>query len=394
MCKWWENNVCHKQIKRKIVQPYPESRQFTTRGHRSSTMVAQKLQYDHNLSGQPLRVCLVGSGNWACAIARIIGENTGVSNSSMFEPVINMWVFEELIRGRKLTEIINQDHENVKYLPGYTLPSNVVAVADLKEAARGADILVFCLPHQFLPRLLPDLQLVLKPGAFAVSLIKGIDFNENGGIVLVSDIIRNGLGIDCSVLMGANVANEVAAGDFCESTLGTHHLHHGDILRQLFHAPTFHVNIALDPHGVELCGALKNVVALGAGFCDGLGYGGNTKAAIIRLGLIEMKKFCYRFFDGIKEDTFFESCGVADLITTCFGGRNRKCAELFVKDKGVTWEEMEATVLNGQKLQGTGTAKEVFHIIEKTHSLPEFPLFAAIYRIAFEGADPTTIVKL
>ncbi|RHY40352.1 hypothetical protein DYB34_009642, partial [Aphanomyces astaci] len=81
-------------------------------------------------------------------------------------------------------------------------------------------------------------------------------------------------------------------------------------------------------------------------------------------------------------------------ITTCFGGRNRKCAELFVKDKGVTWEEMEATVLNGQKLQGTGTAKEVFHIIEKTHSLPEFPLFAAIYRIAFEGADPTTIVKL
>ncbi|KAF0747554.1 hypothetical protein AaE_007684 [Aphanomyces astaci] len=107
-----------------------------------------------------------------------------------------------------------------------------------------------------------------------------------------------------------------------------------------------------------------------------------------------MKKFCYRFFDGIKEDTFFESCGVADLITTCFGGRNRKCAELFVKDKGVTWEEMEATVLNGQKLQGTWTAKEVYRIIEKTHSLPEFPLFVAIYRIAFEGADASTLVDV
>ncbi|CAK4071745.1 unnamed protein product [Aphanomyces euteiches] len=338
------------------------------------------------------RVCLVGSGNWACAIARIIGVNTA-AHSTVFEPVINMWVFEELINGRKLTQIINEEHENVKYLPGYKLPSNIVAVADLKEAAAQADVLIFCLPHQFLGKLLPDIKQVINENAFAVSLIKGIDFNDKG-IVLVSDIIREGVGIDCSVLMGANVANEVAAGDFCESTLGTNNLHHGDILQQLFHDPTFHVNIALDPHGVELCGALKNVVALGAGFCDGLGYGGNTKAAIIRLGLIEMKKFCYRFFDGIKEDTFFESCGVADLITTCFGGRNRKCAELFVKDKGVSWETLEATVLNGQKLQGTLTAKEVFHIIQNTNAVQEFPLFTAIYRIAFLGADPRTISQL
>ncbi|KAF0747555.1 hypothetical protein AaE_007685 [Aphanomyces astaci] len=345
-------------------------------------MVAQKLQYDHNLSGQPLRVCLVGSGNWACAIARIIGENTAASNSSMFEPVINMWVFEELIRGRKLTEIINQDHENVKYLPGYTLPSNVVAVADLKEAARGADILVFCLPHQFLPRLLP------------VSLIKGIDFDDQG-VVLVS----NG-----SLDLSRDRLQRAHGGKRGQRSGGRRLLRvdtgHAPFASRRHPSPTvprahrFQVNIALDPHGVELCGALKNVVALGAGFCDGLGYGGNTKAAIIRLGLIEMKKFCYRFFDGIKEDTFFESCGVADLITTCFGGRNRKCAELFVKDKGVTWEEMEATVLNGQKLQGTWTAKEVYRIIEKTHSLPEFPLFVAIYRIAFEGADASTLVDV
>ncbi|KAF0718326.1 Aste57867_1762 [Aphanomyces stellatus] len=348
--------------------------------------------HSHDQWTRKHKVCLVGSGNWACAIARIIGVNT-TKYPTVFEPVINMWVYEELINGRKLTEIINEDHENVKYLPGYQLPANIVAVPDLKEAASGADVLIFCLPHQFLTRLLPQIKEVISPGAFAVSLIKGIDFNDKG-IVLVSDIIREGVGIDCSVLMGANVANEVAAGDFCESTLGTKHLHQGEVLRQLFHAPTFHVNIALDPHGVELCGALKNVVAIGAGFCDGLGYGGNTKAAIIRLGLIEMKKFCYRFFDGIKEDTFFESCGVADLITTCFGGRNRKCAELFVKDKGVTWETLEQTVLNGQKLQGTLTAKEVYHIIKDTNALHEFPLFTTIYRVAYEGADPKSIAQL
>ncbi|KUF92971.1 hypothetical protein AM588_10008292 [Phytophthora nicotianae] len=316
----------------------------------------------------PSKVCLVGSGNWGSAIARIIGENTKKLPET-FERDINMWVFEEQVDGRKLTEIINSEHENVKYLPGYKLPENIIAVPDLLEAEQG-----------------------LKQGAMAVSLIKGIDFDENG-VVLVSDLIRKGLDIDCSVLMGANVANEVAAGDFCESTLGCADLRHGALLRELFNAPTFRVDVALDPHGVEMCGALKNVVALGAGFCDGLKYGGNTKAAIIRIGLSEMKKFCFKYFDGVKEDTFFESCGIADLITTCFGGRNRKCAEAFVTQK-TTWEELEKTLLNGQMLQGTLTSKEVYAILKQHDATDQFPLFTAIYRIAFEGADPATITQL
>ncbi|RLN43605.1 hypothetical protein BBO99_00005303 [Phytophthora kernoviae] len=340
----------------------------------------------------PQKVCLVGSGNWGSAIARIIGENTK-KQSETFERDINMWVFEEQVNGRKLTEIINEEHENVKYLPGYKLPENIIAVPDLQEAVRGADILIFCVPHQFLGRMLTSIkEQGLKEGAMAVSLIKGIDFDENG-VVLVSNIIRKALDIDCSVLMGANVANEVAAGDFCESTLGCADLRHGAVLRELFNAPSFRVDVALDPHGVEMCGALKNVVALGAGFCDGLKYGGNTKAAIIRIGLSEMKKFCFKYFDGVKEDTFFESCGIADLITTCFGGRNRKCAEAFVTQK-VTWEELERTMLNGQMLQGTLTSKEVFGILKEHNAIEQFPLFTAIYRIAFEGADPATITQL
>merc|ERR1711975_197432 len=96
-----------------------------------------------------------------------------------------------------------------------------------------------------------------------------------------------------------------------------------------FNTSTLLVSLAEDTWGVELCGALKNIVAIAAGFCDGLGHGGNTKAAIIRIGLKEMIKLCKTFYSGISDATFLESCGVADLITTCYGGRNRKCADAF-----------------------------------------------------------------
>ncbi len=113
----------------------------------------------------------------------------------------------------------------------------------------------------------------------AVSLIKGLDFDDNGPM-LITDLIREGLGedVEVCVLMGANVADEMARDEFCEATVGCNGTTGaGKLVQQLFDCPTFRVEVAPDPLGVELCGALKNVVALGAGFCDGLGWGGNTK---------------------------------------------------------------------------------------------------------------------
>merc|ERR1712118_569564 len=121
------------------------------------------------------------------------------------------------------------------------------------------------------------------------------------------------------------------------------------------------VNTVDEVASVELCGALKNVVALAAGFTDGIGMGSNTKAAVVRIGLKEMQTFITHFYPKTKTEVFAESCGVADLITTCFGGRNRKCAEAFVRGKGnKSWETIEKELLGGQKLQGTLTAQEIW----------------------------------
>ncbi|XP_023267273.1 glycerol-3-phosphate dehydrogenase 1-like protein, partial [Seriola lalandi dorsalis] len=109
-----------------------------------------------------------------------------------------------------------------------------------------------------------------------------------------------------------------------------------------------------------------NIVAVGAGFCDGLRCGDNTKAAVIRLGLMEMIAFAKLFSknDCVSTATFLESCGVADLITTCYGGRNRRVAEAFAKT-GKSIEELEKEMLNGQKLQGPATSAEVYHILRQ-----------------------------
>lgn len=136
------------------------------------------------------------------------------------------------------------------------------------------------------------------------------------------------------------------------------------MFKDLFQTDNFRVTVVPDTYSVEICGALKNIVAMAAGFSDGLGYGDNTKSAVIRIGLKEMIRFIRTFYpDGTQISTFFESCGVADLITTCYGGRNRKISEAFVKT-GKTLEELEKELLNGQKMQGFETACEVMTMLK------------------------------
>jgi len=339
----------------------------------------------------PKKVCIVGSGNWGSAIARLVGVNTA-RFPDRFVKDVNMWVFEEEVNGRKLTEIINTDHENVKYLPGRPLPTNIVAVPDISDAALEADILIFVLPHQFIKRACAPLKGKLKEGATGLSLIKGFQILPGGGVELISQLIRETMNIPCGVLMGANLANEVADEKFCETTIGCKDEEVGQDFKLLFQTDNFRVTVVKDTNIVEICGALKNIVACAAGFCDGLKMGDNTKAAIIRLGLKEMIKYGDTFYPGGDHATYFESCGVADLITTCYGGRNRKVSEAFVvRKKSVA--ELETEMLNGQKLQGPETAAEVNYMLANKGLEAEFPLFTAVHKVCIGELEPEKLIE-
>ncbi|XP_058039744.1 glycerol-3-phosphate dehydrogenase 1-like protein isoform X3 [Ahaetulla prasina] len=250
----------------------------------------------------PLKVCIVGSGNWGSAVAKIIGNN--VKTMQKFASTVKMWVFEETINGRKLTDIINNDHENVKYLPGYKLPENVVAVPNLTEAVKDADLLVFVIPHQFIYKICDAITGHLTKQAVGITLIKGIDEGPEG-LRLISDVIRAKMGIDISVLMGANIANEVAAEKFCETTIGCKILENGLLFKELLQTPNFRITVVDDADTVEICGALKSIEELEQEMLNGQKLQGpQTSAEVYRIlqqkGLVEkfplftaVYKICY-----------------------------------------------------------------------------------------------------
>ncbi|KAL3473223.1 NAD-dependent glycerol-3-phosphate dehydrogenase N-terminus-domain-containing protein [Aspergillus californicus] len=390
----------------------------------------------YKMTGQKHQVTVIGSGNWGSTIGKILAENTS-THSELFHPEVRMWVFEEEIEvpadsahraqygstPQKLTKVINETHENVKYLPGVKLPSNLIATPDIVAAVKDASILVFNLPHQFITKTLQQIKGKHLPYARGISCIKGVDVSE-GVVSLFSEIIMEELGIYCGALSGANIAPEVAAERLCETTIGYNpppmdltandgnpkdnlvkvdeqrqvktkpssiKLHpmpqdyphvDADLLEALFERPYFFVHVVNDVAGVALGGALKNIIALAAGFVAGKQWGENTKAAIIRLGVQEMIKFGRTWFPkSVNERTFTEeSAGIADLVASCYGGRNVRSATHAV-EKGVRVEEIEKTELNGQKLQGVSTAQAVYSFLETHGRTGDFPLFCAVNRI-------------
>ncbi|VAH86291.1 unnamed protein product [Triticum turgidum subsp. durum] len=307
------------------------------------------------------RVAVIGSGNWGSVASRLLASNTAKLPS--FHDEVRMWVFEETLpTGEKLSESINQAHENCKYLPGIKLGTNVIADPDLESAVKDADMLVFVTPHQFVEGICKKLVGKLRPGVEAISLIKGM---------------------------------EIAVEKFSEATIGYREdKEAANRWAKLFTTPYFLVSVVEDIEGVELCGTLKNVVAIAAGFVDGLDMGNNTKAAIMRIGLREMRAFSKLLFPSVRDNTFFESCGVADLITTCLGGRNRRVAEAFARNGGKrSFDELEAEMLHGQKLQGVSTAREVYEVLTYHGWQELFPLLSTVHEICIGQLPPTSIVE-
>lgn len=340
---------------------------------------------------KPYKITVVGSGNWGTTIAKVVSENTAIK-PKLFQKQVDMWVFEEKINGVNLTEIINSKHENVKYLPGIKLPANLHAEPNLIKAVENADLIIFNIPHQFLPRICKDIKQNAKLNKYtrAISCLKGLEVTPNG-CKLLSTFIEENLNIKCGALSGANLAPEVAKEKWSETTVAYKlpadfqgigkDIDH-KVLKAVFHRPYFHVRVIEDVAGVSLAGALKNVVALGVGFVHGVNWGDNAAAAIQRFGISETIKFAEMFFPNqTNQETFTkESAGVADLITTCAGGRNVRVAKEMIIS-GQSAKEVEKRLLNGQSAQGVITCHEVHELLTEKNLCNEFPLFEAIYKI-------------
>lgn len=336
------------------------------------------------------RVAIIGSGNWGTAVAKLVAENCH-EQTDLFQPEVQMWVRQEQVDGRNLTDIINSEHENVRYLPGIKLPSNLIANPNIQEVARDADILVINIPHQFLKSVCDQMEGIDYSKKVAISCLKGITVTP-AGCTLLSDYIYQRLGLWCGVLSGANIATEVAKEKFSETTVAfpkSPNYKLGDpdeaLMKHLFQRPYFHVHVSTDTAGVSIGGALKNVIAIGAGLVEGAGWGDNAKAAIMRRGLLEMIEFGKVFFPGVEVGTFtHESAGVADLITSCAGGRNVKIGRAYASsNKSI--EQLEKELLNGQSAQGIVTCKEVHELLVASGRTKQFPLMEAIYDIICNG---------
>ena len=190
-------------------------------------------------------------------IGKIIANNV-LKFPSEFQKDVSMYTYDEEVNGSKLSEIINQKHENVKYLPGIKLPENLIAVPDLKKSVENSDFLVLVLPFQFLRPALESIKGSLKKNSYALTLAKGIYFDEETkGLLLVSQLTEKMLNIPCYSMMGANIATEIANDHLCESTIGCDSKAHSEDLKKILSNDNFLLQNSKAVVPVEMFGALK-----------------------------------------------------------------------------------------------------------------------------------------
>ncbi|XP_030369252.1 uncharacterized protein LOC115620243 [Scaptodrosophila lebanonensis] len=334
------------------------------------------------------KVCIIGAEPWGSAIATAVGINVLKHD---FDTRVHMYVYDELVRSNYLSEVINEQHENIKYMPGIKLPENLIAVNDLIEAAGNADILIFATPQSFVRSYCNILAGNIKSSAYAISMVKGLDEVEAGDIELYSHTISKQLQIPCYSMMCASCAMEMAQGKLCEITIGCNNAAHAHQLTTMFQTTNCKVVTIDDVDGVELCGTLKDIIALGAGLIDGLRLGDNARVAALHLGLKEMMRFIKTFYPGTKLSTFFESCGIAHSIASCYCNKNVRFAKNFVMS-GKTMQELEASVMNGRQLPGPVVAAGVNAFLKNNDKEDGFPLFTAIHRICQNEIPPDSII--
>ena len=257
------------------------------------------------------QIAIIGAGAWGTAISVVLGRKRSHR--------IHLWAHEKEVR-----ESIAQRRTNEKFLPGQAIPGSVTATTNLAEALAGAQIVVSVMPSQHCRGLFEQMRPHLPPHALLVSATKGL---EEGSLLrmteVITQVLRNGdvAAARVGALSGPTFAVEVARGDPTAITIASQDAELARTVQDEFSDPTFRVYTNADVVGVELGGALKNIVAIAAGICHGLGLGHNSVAALITRGLAEMTRLVVAC--GGRAETMAGLAGLGDLVLTCTGGLSR-----------------------------------------------------------------------
>jgi glycerol-3-phosphate dehydrogenase (NAD(P)+) len=317
------------------------------------------------------RFSILGAGAWGTTAALLLARKPGHR--------VALWSARP-----ESARALSQRRENVDLLPGVAIPASVQLTADVREAVAGAALLVAAVPTVYLRAALERIAAALPPGVPALSLAKGIEADT---FLRPTEILHSLAGPrPLAVLSGPSHAEEVSRGLPASVVVASDDLDLARWIQQAFASESFRVYTNLDVIGVELAGALKNIIGIAAGISDGLGLGDNAKAALLTRGLVEMTRFGVAL--GAEPQTFAGLAGIGDLITTCMSrhGRNRHVGERLARG------EKLRDILSGMKMvaEGVYTARSVHQ--RATRMGVRMPISEAVYQILYEGKDPPAAV--
>lgn len=314
-----------------------------------------------------MKIAIIAMGSWGTAIAKLLAENGH-----------QVYAYA---RDEKLIASLRENHENQRYLPGVRLPEGIVYTNEIKEALDGAEIVVNAVPTQAFRSSLASYVSLLDDEMILVNLSKGIEISTGKTISEIAKEVLDAAGKRLAVctLSGPTHAEEVGIGMPSAIVVASEDLEKAKRVQEAFTNENFRVYTSNDLKGVEICGALKNIIALASGVADGLGFGDNTKAALITRGISEIARF--GLAHGADRQTFSGLAGVGDMIVTCTSrhSRNRKCGELI--GRGATLSE--ATKEVGMVVEGAHTCKAVMEMLRDVQGV-EMPITEVLYKILYE----------
>lgn len=319
----------------------------------------------------PTTIAILGDGAWGTAIALLLARNP--------EHHVTLWSAREE-NGR----LLQQRRENVRLLPGVPIPPAIQLTADISQAVAGSELWVAAIPTVYLRATLTRIAAAVPAGPPVLSLAKGL---ENATFLRPTEIVSQILGVEkTAVLSGPSHAEEISRGLPASVVAASRNEELAQWIQQLFSTERFRVYTNPDPIGVELAGALKNVIGIAAGINDGLGLGDNAKAALLTRGLVEMTRFGVAL--GAQARTFSGLAGLGDLITTCVSphGRNHRVGQRLAR--GERWADIQASM--SMVAEGAFTARSVHDRAAQMGI--DMPITAEVYRVLYENKDPLRAV--